>query len=163
MLETSIDIRGNDKINFFMFLGTVGYYWFLYGYLVLANIFHESYNLNNNFLNGYLKGFCVLAFLYSEFRNYTCHNILRNLKVKNRGKRGIPLGGMFNYVSCANYYWELLSWLFFGLFANSLNAYLFIIYSFVSMTYLAIEKHKTYIKNFDDYPKSRKAIIPFIL
>jgi len=163
VLESLIDIRGADRNNVVLVFAVVFYYWFIYGYLVLGSVFHESFNQTHTFLNVYLKGACVIAFFYAEFNNYSCHNILRNLKAKNNGRRGIPKGNMFKFVSCANYFWELISWFFFSLFVNTLHAYLFVLYSFILMTFPAIEKHKSYQKNFEDYPKNRKAIIPFII
>jgi len=82
----------------------------------------------------------------------------------SKGHRAIPRGGMFEYVSCAHYFWELLSWTFFSFIANVLAGYLFVLFSFCSMAFMALDKHKS-LKNYfgDKYPAERKAFIPFIL
>jgi very-long-chain enoyl-CoA reductase len=159
VLETQIDVRATDTIDVLKAFSLSFYYWFLYGYLVGVNIFSPDFN--SSF--GLDKIVYAILFLISEFNNYMCHNILRDLKVVNKGKRGIPTGNMFKYVSCANYFWEILSWVFFWLIANTMTSALFILWSIISMTYLAVSKHNNYVSNFDNYPKNRTAIIPFIL
>ena len=90
--------------------------------------------------------------------------ILRNLKLSNAGNRGIPQGNMFDYVANSHYFWELLSWVFFFLFVRNLTSGLFVLFSFFSMAFLAVEKHRNMRNYFGDkYPKNLKAFIPFIL
>lgn len=102
--------------------------------------------------------------------NLNCHLILKNLRNKSdtvvsaRKVRGIPQGGGFQFVSCANYFWEVASWVFFSIFTRCYTSYFFLGCSFYQMTVWALEKHRRYRKELgDDYPKERKAIIPFIL
>ena len=161
-VESLIDIRGNDNMNLVPAFGVCFYYWVIYGVLIGYNVFHHEYD-NSGLLNFNLQVCCIIGFLFSEYFNYEAHCILRNLKVVNKGKRGIPQGGMFYFISCSNYFWESMIWFFFSLYVNILPAYLFVIYSVVNMSYGALEKHKTYTNNFENYPKNRKAIIPFIL
>ena len=48
-------------------------------------------------------------------------------------------------------------------FFISLSAVLFTLFGFYQMAVLAIVKHRNYRKEFKDYPKERKAILPFLL
>ena len=73
----------------------------------------------------------------------------------------VPHGGLFAYVSCANYFWESLCWLVFAVQSQVIGAYVFFIVSTVQMALWAIGKHKRYRKDFKDYPR-RKVMFPFI-
>lgn len=141
-------------------MGTSFYYWVLYGVCVAYKVFNTTYT--DCCKVSIIALSCLM--LLSEYGNYSAHVNLQKLKEKNKGKRGIPRGGMFEYVSLAHYFFELISWIIFSLIVRVSTAYLFVIYSLISMSFLALEKHKGYIKYFgEEYPKNRKAIIPFIL
>ena len=74
-----------------------------------------------------------------------------------------PTGGLYNYISCPNYFGELLEWLGFAIAAGNLGAWSFFIWTFANLVPRAIANHKWYKSKFQDYPSSRKAIIPLIL
>ncbi len=95
-------------------------------------------------------------------KNLKCHLIQKTLKEQNNGEKGIPQGDMFEYVSCANYFWEVCSWLNFALFTGHWSSFLFVISSLLILMKWAKERHDNYKKIFPAYPKGRKALIPFI-
>lgn len=105
----------------------------------------------------------------SELGNFSIHINLRNLRPPGSTVRkvpkpdGNPMTLLFNYVSCPNYTYEFLSWLSFSVMTQCIPAYLFAAAGMFQMTMWAIGKHKNYRKEFSDYPKRRKAILPFIL
>lgn len=70
---------------------------------------------------------------------------------------------MFEYVSNAHYFWELMSWIVFGLITQTATSYMFALFSFTSMITLAKDKHDQYKKYFIDYPKNRAVMIPFLI
>lgn len=142
------------------FIPFVLYYWILFGFLVSYNIFHPEYTNNSSVFEVIL--FSSL-FLFSEYNNYSCHMILKQLKEKNKGFRGIPKGNLFEYTSCAHYSWELFTWFVFFLLVRTLSSFLFVIYSFISMYLLGKIKHDNYLKTFGKEYPNRKVIIPFIL
>lgn len=139
------------------------YYWGVYGLVCGYFLFlSDSTNSNSHFL-GDFKYVLVLLFLLSEYKNYVCHKILKDLKSENNGQRGIPKGDAFEFVSCANYFYESCSWMFFSLFANHLSCYVFWIFGTFIMASWANDRHRSYLKTFGEkYPKNRKRIIPFI-
>lgn len=53
-----------------------------------------------------------------ELYNFKTHLILRNLRARGTRQRGIPYGAGFDFVSCANYYWETLAWLVFAILVS---------------------------------------------
>ncbi|KAI8970093.1 3-oxo-5-alpha-steroid 4-dehydrogenase-domain-containing protein [Mycotypha africana] len=77
----------------------------------------------------------------------------------------IPYGGLFEYVSCANYFSEAMEWLGFTL-ATQMQSTPAIIFTLSTMANLFPRAWRTnawYKEKFDDYPPERKAVLPFIL
>lgn len=111
----------------------------------------------------------LAAFLLSELGNFSIHINLRNLRPPGTSVRKIPvpdanpLTALFNFVSCPNYFYEFGAWLSFSVMTQCLPAYLFAAAGMYQMTMWALGKHRNYKKEFKDYPKNRKAIIPFVL
>jgi len=108
----------------------------------------------------------LAAFLFfsAEIKNLKCHLILKKLKDNNKGEKGIPHGEGFEYVSCANYFWEFSAWMCFSLFVNIWPFYLFTVLGGLIMMKWAQKRHAEYLKVFQDrYPKNRKAFIPFLI
>jgi len=112
-----------------------------------------------------LAGFCLC-----ELGNFFIHKSLRDLRPAGTRVRKIPLATgnpftwLFNCVSCPNYTYEILSWVFFTIMTQSAVAGLFTFAGFYQMTVWALGKHRNYIKEFHpSYPRGRKAILPFLL
>ncbi|OLY85233.1 putative enoyl reductase [Smittium mucronatum] len=104
----------------------------------------------------------ILLFIASEFSNYSTHVTLKNLRPAGSTVRKIPYGYGFDMVSCPNYLFEILSWLSYAIISPSYFTWLFIIVSSAQMYLWAVKKHKAYKKEFPNYPKSRKALFPYI-
>lgn len=155
--NTVNEYKQNGNVDCLTFIGMMIYYPFLSGAVMHYYIFTEVREFN------ILSVMCTAGLVISEYGNYTCHQILMNTKKINKGNRGIPRGNLYEYVSCGHYTWEILTWLFFFGITRSLVSFLFLVFSVISMSFLAYGKHANYIKFFgDDYPKNRKRIIPFI-
>lgn len=103
--------------------------------------------------------FCPQLFQYG---NYYAHCILRDLRPPGTTERNIPRGFLFEYVSCANYTCELGAWLCFVIFTQSIGAAFFWLVSAGQISVWALKKHKQYRKEFPNYPRSRKVMVPFI-
>lgn len=94
---------------------------------------------------------------------------LRNLRPPGTNVRKIPvadsnpLTALFNFVSCPNYTYEFGAWLSFSVMTQCIPAFLFAAAGMFQMTLWALGKHRNYKKEFKDYPKKRKAIIPFVI
>lgn len=111
----------------------------------------------------------LAAFLFCELGNFSIHINLRNLRPPGTNVRKIPVPdsnpftALFNFVSCPNYTYEFGAWLSFSIMTQCLPAFLFAAAGMYQMTLWAIGKHKNYKKEFKEYPKQRKAILPFVL
>ncbi|KAG0244169.1 3-oxo-5a-steroid 4- dehydrogenase [Actinomortierella wolfii] len=105
---------------------------------------------------------CIALYAFSELSNYVTHVTLRNLRPPGTRVRKIPRGYGFNLVSCPNYFFETLAWTAVAILTQSWATYLFLIVATGQMYIWAVQKHKSYRKEFSDYPRNRKAMFPFI-
>ncbi|KAM7439463.1 arrestin protein [Porites harrisoni] len=111
----------------------------------------------------------LALFLFNEYGNFVIHCALRDLRPPGTKERKIPyptshpLTQLFRFVSCPNYTYEAGSWIAFSVMTQTLTAVLFTLFGFYQMAVWAIGKHRNYRKEFKDYPKGRKAIVPFLL
>jgi len=109
----------------------------------------------------WIAGFSAL-WLIAELLNLQAHVTLRNLRPAGTKTRGIPRGGLFEFVSCPNYFTEALAWAAIAGLTQSPFALLFLVVSTVQMALWGIKKHRAYRKEFGaDYPR-RKIMFPFI-
>ncbi|CAF0940623.1 unnamed protein product [Adineta ricciae] len=108
----------------------------------------------------------TILFFTGFILNLQSDAILRNLR-KDDNDRGykIPRGGLFEYVSGANFLAESLEWTGFAICAWTLPALAFAVFTWINTAFgRGIHHHQFYLEKFkDEYPKNRKAIIPFIL
>lgn len=138
------------------------HYWILCGTNIAYYLFHPRYSapFEDNLP---VIGALLLTFFFSEMMNLATHVHLRNLRPRGSKERKIPYGYGFDITSCANYTWEILAWLSFCILTNTLVGWFFLLVATGQMTEWALKKHKQYKNQFPNYPKNRKAIIPFIL
>lgn len=93
--------------------------------------------------------------------------VLRRLRatreVAGDGGYAIPRGGAFRWVSCPNYLGELLAWAGFALAAWSPGGLFIECVTAANLVPRALATHKWYRERFADYPRARRALIPFVL
>ena len=90
-------------------------------------------------------------------------NILRSLRKPGETGYSIPQGGMFRFISCPNYFGEIIEWVGWALLTWSVAGLAFATFTFANLFPRAIAHHRWYRGEFTDYPSERKAIIPFIV
>uniref|UniRef100_A0A673IBJ9 3-oxo-5alpha-steroid 4-dehydrogenase (NADP(+)) n=1 Tax=Sinocyclocheilus rhinocerous TaxID=307959 RepID=A0A673IBJ9_9TELE len=95
--------------------------------------------------------------------NIHSDHILRNLRKPGETGYKIPRGGMFEYVSGANFFGEIVEWTGFALAGHSVHSAAFALFTLIVLSSRGMAHHKWYLTKFEDYPKSRKALIPFVL
>lgn len=146
---------------------------------VLIMIFALGFNLSNGFLFGYYLGnfkvytidwlttpqFIIgsLVFIAGAIINKHSDTLLIRLRKPNETGYKIPQGGLFEYVSCPNLFGEVVQWLGFAILTWSLPGLAFFVWTFANLVPRALSHHKWYLNHFQDYPKKRKAVIPFVL
>lgn len=143
-----------------------GYYW---GYGALVGYF-VNHPLYTSPMYGDAQIYTGLAmFLFNEYGNFVIHCALRDLRPAGTKERKIPhptsnpFTKLFRFVSCPNYTYEVGAWTSFAVMTQTLSVVLFLLAGFYQMSVWAMGKHRNYRKEFKDYPKGRKAILPFLL
>ncbi|KAM3863024.1 3-oxo-5-alpha-steroid 4-dehydrogenase 2b [Diretmus argenteus] len=104
----------------------------------------------------------VLLFYLGMAINVHSDYILRNLRKPGEVIYKIPKGGLFEYVSGANYLGEIVEWFGYAIATWSLPSLSFAILSLCFIGPRACYHHRYYHQKFKDYPRLRKALIPFI-
>jgi 3-oxo-5-alpha-steroid 4-dehydrogenase 1 len=147
---------------------------------LVVTLIAVGFNLGNAYINGrYLFHFAddrynadwlleprfiagaalfVLGFGINRWADNTLHNLRRP------GETGykIPHGGLYRYISCPNYFGEIVEWFGWALATWSLPGLAFAVWTFANLAPRAWSHHKWYHEKFCDYPANRKALIPGI-
>ncbi|KAL5504699.1 hypothetical protein ACEPAH_7362 [Sanghuangporus vaninii] len=96
-------------------------------------------------------------------------------KSSDKPHYGIPRGYLYHYISYPNYFCEWIEWAGFSLaaapfpslsytgFTTAYPPWLFFFSLVFVMWSRAYRGHQWYLSKFPDYPKERRAVIPFIL
>ncbi|KAE9415322.1 hypothetical protein Angca_007665, partial [Angiostrongylus cantonensis] len=111
----------------------------------------------------HFTAFYMLTFIFGMFINTTSDRILRSLRRPGETGYRIPRGGLFEYVSGANFFGEIVEWTGFAVMSQSLPAFAFVFFTVCNLGPRAIHHHQWYLNRFPNYPKDRKALIPFVL
>ncbi|XP_032353198.1 3-oxo-5-alpha-steroid 4-dehydrogenase 2 isoform X2 [Camelus ferus] len=148
--------------------------------LFCAHYFHRGFAfcVGNGLLQSYYLVYCaeypaewytdirfslgVFLFILGMGINIHSDYILRRLRKPGETTYRIPQGGLFTYVSGANFLGEIIEWIGYALATWSLPGLAFAFFSLCFLGQRAFHHHRFYLKMFEDYPKSRKALIPFI-
>jgi 3-oxo-5-alpha-steroid 4-dehydrogenase 1 len=139
--------------------------------IVLSAFF---FNIVNGLINGYflskinlqsvsiflITGF--LLFALGLYINISSDNKLINLRKIKKGYF-VPKGGLFKYISCPNFFGEILEWFGFALMTFNIGSLSFFIWTCCNLIPRALAHHKWYKNKFNEYPKERKAILPFLI
>ena len=75
----------------------------------------------------------------------------------------IPRGALFEYISCPNFFGETLEWFGFAIYTWTLCGWGFFFQTFFTIIPRGYHHHTYYQKHFEDYPRQRRAVIPFVL
>jgi len=104
----------------------------------------------------------TLLFVSGQGLNFWHHKILANLRGASR-EYILPRGGLFEQVVCPHYLFELIAWLGIVLLSRHLFVYIASLGMFGYLMARSLKNLAWYRENFDDFPKERKALIPWLL
>jgi 3-oxo-5-alpha-steroid 4-dehydrogenase 1 len=110
----------------------------------------------------FIAGF--LVFIIGMYINIQSDDIIRNLRKEGDTKHYLPQGGMFRYVTSANYFGEFVEWIGFAILTWSWAGAVFALWTFANLGPRADHIYKRYQEEFGDQldTKKVKRIIPFI-
>lgn len=111
----------------------------------------------------------IFLFLYAWYHQFQCAIILANLRKNSKGQvvtsaHKIPRGGLFELLSSPHLTCEVLLYLALSLILRQSPTFQFVFFWVASnQIETAFLSHWWYKKTFSDYPKQRKAFIPYVL
>lgn len=136
------------------------------------------FNLMNGFLNGYYLGnfgayetswlysplfvIGIILFIWGMFINDKSDAMLLALRKPGETGYKIPRGFLFEKISCPNHFGEIIEWIGFAIMTWNIASFSFALWTFANLAPRSIAHHKWYKEKFEDYPKNRKALIPYL-
>lgn len=105
----------------------------------------------------------LMVFLTGAAINLWADNRLLGLRKPPQVGYAIPRGGLFDRISCPNYFGEIIEWTGFAILCWNLPAAAFAVWTAANLVPRALSHHSWYATRFPDYPAQRKAVIPFLL
>jgi len=144
----------------------------------VVSLMGAIFNLCNAYLNGrYLFGLSgsrysadwlikpqfilgALLFIVGFIINRQADRVLYELRAEGDLGYKIPNGGLYRYISCPNYFGEILEWSGWAIATWSLTGLAFAVWTFANLAPRARAHHKWYHQNFKEYPTERKALLP---
>lgn len=139
-----------------------------------------GFNFVNGFINGYFLGWLAVDYDFSWFQdprfiagfllfftgmyiNVSSDHILINLRKPGETGYVIPVKGMFRWISCPNHFGEILEWTGYAIMTWSLPGLAFAVWTVANLLPRALQHHRWYKEKFSDYPRERKALLPYLL
>lgn len=106
----------------------------------------------------------TFLFFYGMFINIQSDGIIRNLRQPGDTRHYLPKGGMFRFVTSANYFGEFLEWVGFAVLTWSLSGAVFALWTFANLAPRAARIYDMYQREFPDEldPAKVKRILPYI-
>lgn len=125
----------------------------------IANIGHYplTWFISTKFIVG------ILIFFIGFFIHFRSDTILINLRKSTETGYKIPQGFLFHWIGSPNYFGEIIAWIGFTIASWSLAALAFTLFTIANLLPRAIKHLQWYQKNFKDFPKNKRALIPFII
>lgn len=125
-------------------------------FLAPEGLYSSEWLTTPQFILGTMVFFCGMAI------NWQADYIVRHLRKPGDTNHYLPRGGMFEYVTSANYFGELMEWCGFAILTWSASGALFAWWTFANLVPRANTIWHKYKAMFGEEVGSKKRIIPFI-
>jgi 3-oxo-5-alpha-steroid 4-dehydrogenase 1 len=139
---------------------------------LLTVVMAMGFNVMNGVLNGTAlaswepSGWVFVGvplFLLGWALNIHSDEVLRRLRQPGETGYKIPRGGLYRWVSAANYFAEIVEWTGFAIAVGHPAAWAFVAFTIANLFPRGLAHHRWYKERFPDYPPERRAIIPFVV
>ena len=152
-------LRGNRNVPIFI-IGSGMLFNLMNAYLNGHFIFSLSSQYTSQWLTDprFISG--VALFITGYLINRAADRILRSLRAPGEDAYKIPQTGLYRWISCPNYFGEIVVWTGWALATWSLPGLAFAVWTVANLAPRARSNHAWYQKNFPDYPSERKALVP---
>lgn len=124
---------------------------------VLGPTYDPSWLTDPRFLVG--TGMFAIGFVANQHADW----VLLHLRKPGETGYKIPHGFLYRYISCPNYFGELLEWAGWAILTWSLGGLTFAVWTAANLVPRALSHHRDYHRRFPNYPPDRRAVIPFLL
>ncbi|XP_071181581.1 uncharacterized protein [Mytilus edulis] len=136
----------------------------LYHFVNADFIGSAHYNNNYFFDPRFIIG--IVLFIVGYIINKWADWKLRSLRDRkgDDGSTGyyIPYGGLFELVTCPNYFGEFVEWIGWSIATWSAAGFVWTVFASATFFPRARHNHQWYKEQFEHYPPNRKALIPYI-
>jgi len=105
----------------------------------------------------------VVLFLTGFAINLHADAILLALRRAGPNGYGIAYGGLYRWVTCPNYLGEIIEWTGWAVMTWSLPGLAFALWTAANLVPRALSHQRWYHVRFAEYPRERRAIVPFVL
>ena len=151
-------------MNLFMFIISIAR-WYIHFLSTTPGQFHSQFHFRDVLLHPQRcksrptitslsnKGCWFAAVFWVSFvsigmyLNIDSDRILRNLRPPGSSEYKIPRGGMFEYVSQANFFGEIVEWTGFALMCGNIVAAMFVVNTCLNVVPRALQTHQWYFKS----------------
>lgn len=139
------------------------HYWLGSGAFLAYSIYHpSSYTQIESPSISYVNLLGLVLYIFGEVSNAHTHLTLSRLRSRGGTERGIPRGYGFEWVTCPNYFFEIIAWFGVNLVAKSTMAVAFTAIAWAQMHIWARKKEEAYRSEFPEtYKKKRNVMFPF--
>ncbi len=165
LIRSPKNVRGNFSISVVVMglLVTT-----LHGYLNGSWVANYGDHLTNSWLSDPRFIIGIIMYYAGFFLNIHSDYIIRNLRSKEEIKSGdkvyrIPFGGGFKFVSNPSYLGELLAFSGFAIATWGPGGIFVLLISAANLIPRSFATHRWYKEKFEDYPKNRKVLVPFLI
>ena len=95
--------------------------------------------------------------------NRYADRVLLSLRQPGETAYKIPRGFLYDYISCPNYFGEMVQWAGWALLTWSMPGLFFALFTAANLLPRALSHHRDYHRRFPQYPAERRAVFPFVL
>ena len=133
------------------------------GFVNAYAIGHAEHLMSADWLNDprFMIGLAVAVFGW--IINFHSDSVLVNLRKPGETGYKIPHGGMFRFISAANYFGEIVLWCGWAIMSWTPAGLVFAFFTIANLAPRAISHHRWYKNTFPEYPINRKALIPWVV